>query len=67
MQKNNNKNNYLKIINKIEKTRSKNNKNWMDLLRLAFRENPREAIKVVRGIFIEDQKISKLVKQLKKF
>ena len=58
---------YLKIINKIEKTRSKNNKNWMDLLRLAFRENPREAIKVVRGIFIEDQKISKLVKQLKKF
>ena len=58
---------YLKIINKIQKTRSKNNKNWMDLLRLAFRENPREAIKVVRGIFIEDQKISKLVKQLKKF
>ena len=58
---------YLKIINKIQKTRSKNNKNWMDLLRLAFRENPREAIKVVRGIFKEDQKISKLVKQLKKF
>jgi len=58
---------YLKIINKIEKTRSKNNKNWMDLLRLAFRENPREAIKVVRGIFKDDQKISKLVKQLKKF
>ena len=38
---------YLKIINKIQKTRTKNNKNWMDLLRLAFRENPREAIKVV--------------------
>ena len=57
---------YLKIINKIQKTRTKNNKNWMDLLRLAFRENPREAIKVVRGIFIEDQKISKLVKRLTK-
>ena len=52
---------YLKIINKIQKTRTKNNKNWMDLLRLAFRENTREAIKVVRGIFKEDQKISKLV------
>ena len=57
---------YLKIINKIQKTRTKNNKNWMDLLRLAFRENPREAIIVVRGIFKEDQKISKLVKRLTK-
>ena len=57
---------YLKIINKIEKTRSKNNKNWMDLLRLAFRENPHAAIKVVRGIFKEDQKVSKLVKELTK-
>ena len=57
---------YLKIINKIQKTRTKNNKNWMDLLRLAFRENPREAIKVVRGIFKEDHKISKLVKRLTK-
>ena len=57
---------YLKIINKIQKTRTKNNKNWMDLLRLAFSENPHEAIKVVRGIFKEDQKISKLVKRLTK-
>ena len=57
---------YLKIINKIQKTRTKNNKNWMNLLRLAFRVYPREAIKVVRGIFKEDQKISKLVKQLTK-
>ena len=57
---------YLKIINKIEKTRTKNNKNWMDLLRLAFKENPREAIKVVRDVFKEDQKISKLAKRLTK-
>ena len=57
---------YLKIINKIQKTRTKNNKNWMDLLRLAFSENPREGIKVVRGIFKEDQKISKLAKRLTK-
>ena len=57
---------YLKIINKIQNTRTKNNKNWMDLLRLAFKENPRAAIKVVRGIFKEDQKISKLVKRLTK-
>jgi hypothetical protein len=38
----------------------------MDLLRLAFKENPRAAIKVVRGIFKEDQKVSKLVKELTK-
>ena len=27
----------LKLVNKIQKIRSKNNKNWMDLLRLALR------------------------------
>ena len=26
---------YLKLINSIEKTRKRNNKNWMDLMRLA--------------------------------
>ena len=33
------------IINKIEIIRSKNNKNWMDLLRLAFKYAPKEAKK----------------------
>ena len=28
-------NNYLKIISQIEKIRSKNNVNWMNILRLA--------------------------------
>ena len=28
------------IIKEIENTRSKNNKNWMDLLRLAFKHAP---------------------------
>ena len=30
-------NNYLKIIDQIEKVRSKNNVNWMNVLRLAFK------------------------------
>ena len=30
-------NKYLKIISKIEKIRSKNNVNWMNILRLAFK------------------------------
>ena len=32
-----------KIINKIQEIRSKNNVNWMDLLRLAFKNAPDEA------------------------
>ena len=34
---------YSKIISSIEKTRKKNNKNWMDLLRLGFKYNPNES------------------------
>ena len=37
---------YLSRINKIENTRKKNNKNWMDLLRLSFKHNPKDAKKI---------------------
>ena len=40
---------YLKIINAIEKTRKKNNSNWMDLMRLSFRYNPIESKKPPKG------------------
>ena len=56
----------LKIIKKIEKVRSKNNVNWMDLLRLAFRLSPRKATKLIKKINSEDNKISNLLKQLGK-
>ena len=36
------KKNYLKIISSIEKVRRKNNKNWMDILRLAFAAEPKK-------------------------
>jgi hypothetical protein len=55
---------YLKLINSIEKTRKKNNRNWMDLLRLSFEYNPAESKKIVREIFKEDKKINSLVKKL---
>ena len=29
---------YLKVINQIEKVRKKNNKNWMDVLKIAFKQ-----------------------------
>ncbi len=41
------KKNYKEIINKIENTRRKNNKNWMDILRLAFKNSPVEASKIL--------------------
>ena len=56
----------LKIVDQIQKVRSKNNVNWMDLLRLAFRLSPRKATKLVKKINSEDNKISNLLKQLGK-
>ena len=55
---------YLKIIDEIEKLRTRNNVNWMDILRLAFREAPEEAKKMMKKIDHEDTRISDLVKKL---
>jgi len=62
-----NNNNYLKIISKIEKIRSKNNVNWMDLLRLAFKLDPKNASKIMKKINYDDKKISKLLSKLNKY
>lgn len=55
------------IFNEIEKTRSRNNKNWMDLLRLSFDSNPNETINIISEILKKDEKLIKLAKKLKKF
>ena len=60
------KNKYLSIISKIEKIRSKNNVNWMNLLRLAFSLDPKASIKIMRKINYDDKKISKLLNKLTK-
>ena len=52
------------VIREIEKTRSKNNKNWMDLLRLAFKYAPFEGKKILKEINKNDQKISKLLNKI---
>jgi hypothetical protein len=54
------------IINKIEIIRSKNNKNWMDLLRLAFKYAPKEAKKILKKINQHDKKISNLFNEISK-
>jgi hypothetical protein len=58
--------NYQKIITKIQKIRSKNNINWMDILRLAFKNDPKGASQILRKINSDDKKISSLVKELSK-
>ena len=57
-------NKYLKIINKIENIRKKNNVNWMNILRIAFKYSPKATAKVMSKIYIDDQRISSLVKKL---
>ena len=59
-----NNNNYLKIIKQIEKIRSKNNVNWMNILRLAFKLDPKNAAKIMKKINYDDKKISNLLNKL---
>lgn len=58
------KKNYNEIINKIQKIRSKNNVNWMNILKLAFKHDPRNASKIMKKINYDDKKISQLLKEL---
>lgn len=58
------KKNYIKIINQIQKIRSKNNVNWMNILKLAFKKDPKNASKIMKKINYDDKKISNLLKRL---
>ena len=55
---------YLKIIDEIEEVRTRNNVNWMDILRLAFIHAPEESKKLMKKINLEDNRISELFKKL---
>jgi hypothetical protein len=55
---------YLKIIDEIEKVRTKNNINWMDILRIAFQGNPKKALRCMKKINSQDSQISRLMKKL---
>jgi len=56
---------YQNYINQIQKIRGKNNVNWMDILRLAFKYAPKEASAIMSRINVDDKKISNLLKKLK--
>lgn len=52
------------IVDEIEKVRHYNNKNWMGLLRLALRAEPKAAKFLLQSITQNDRKISDLTQKL---
>lgn len=58
------KKNYNKIINDIQKIRSRNNVNWMNILKLAFKLDANSAKKILKKINYDDKKISDLLSKL---
>ena len=56
----------LKILDKIQNIRKKNNVKWMDLCRLAITLDPYKASKILSEINKFDSKINVLVKNLAK-
>lgn len=54
----------LSLIDKVQGIRSKNNTNWMDILRIALKYSPEETKKILKNINEKDQNISKLLKSL---
>ena len=54
----------LEIIDEIEKVRSKNNINLINILRLAFKYSPDEARSIVSKINSDDKVIGDLLKKL---
>ena len=62
--KNNKVNEGLKLINEIQKIRAKNNKNWMDLLRLSITLDFNATSKILKEICKDDKKISRLAEKI---
>ena len=54
----------MNTIDKIEQIRSENNKNWMNLVRLALKYAPEEAKEIFNKITECDMKINKLMKEI---
>ena len=52
------------LIDEIQEIRTRNNKNWMDILRIAFQYAPDETKKKMADITECDAEINKLSRQL---
>ena len=60
------KKNYNKIINQIQRIRSANNVNWMNLLKLSFKLDPKKSSQIMKKINYDDKRIAKLLNKLAK-
>ena len=56
----------IDIIDQISKIREKNNRNWMNILRLAFKYAPEQAKDIMKDIADCDKRINELMKGLSK-
>lgn len=59
-----NKRSDIEIIDEIQSIRSKNNINWMNILRIAFQYAPKKTREVFKQISKEDNRIIELSKEL---
>jgi aspartate/tyrosine/aromatic aminotransferase len=53
-----------RIIKTITSIRTKNNKAWMNMLRLAFASKPRQAAKIMNQIVENDKLVTKWMEKL---
>tara|TARA_A100000164_G_scaffold363136_1_gene379837 strand:- start:531 stop:746 length:216 start_codon:yes stop_codon:yes gene_type:complete len=56
----------LVLVNQIQKIRSNNNKNWMDLLKLSIKLDLKNTSYILKNIVKSDKKISKLAEKINK-
>ena len=56
----------LTLVNQIQKIRSKNDINWMNLLRLALKLDHKSTSKILSEIYKDDQRITKLAEKIYK-
>ena len=56
----------LKLVDQIQNIRAKNNKNWMDLLRLSLKLDYSSTSKILKEICKDDRRISKLAEKIYK-
>ena len=56
----------LKLVNHIQSMRTKNNKNWMDLLRLSLKLDFSSTSKILKEICKDDKRISNLAQKIYK-
>ena len=54
------------LVNEIQNIRSKNNKNWMDLLRLSLKLGFDTTSKIIKEICKDDKRISNLAQKIYK-